>query len=339
MTGGLQTLASLAAREVRAALGGRDYWHFEAPLGSHVDLEAPRGYYLDYSSRAESPGATDASGVPVREAGTGRAVRHPPDVAQFALANLELYLGTGDERRRRAFEAAVDVLLEEAREVAGGSLSWAMACAPTALAEGLGSPWFSAMAHGECVSVLIRAGCLFGREDALAAASRALPFLALPVADGGLLRKAAPFVVGDASEDAVFLEEYPMRARPSLVLNGHVHALWGIYDHAAIGGEPASRRLLDRCVIGLRSLLPRFDLGYWTRYDLDEGWRGINVSSPFYHRIHVRQLLVVHRMTGDDVFLETARRWQTYLDRRWNRVRGYLGKVRFKLANPGSVVA
>jgi hypothetical protein len=337
MTRRLRTLMSLSAREVRSTLGRPDYWHLEAPIGCHIDPAEPRGYYLDYSSRVEYPGSTDASGVPIHSSEGGRPVRHPPDVAQFALGSLELYLETGDERWRRPFEAAVDVLLEEAREAPGGSLSWAMASAPAVLAGSLGSPWFSAMAHGECVSVLVRAGRLFGRDDALASASRAVPFLATPVEGGGVLRDAARFAA--VPGDGVFLEEYPMRGRPSLVLNGHVHALWGIHDHAAATGEASSRELLERSVNGLRMLLPRFDLGFWTRYDLDEAWRGINVSSPFYHRIHVRQLTIVHRLTGDDLFLETARRWQAYLDRPWNRARGTLGKARFKLANPGSAVA
>ena len=36
------------------------------------------------------------------------------------------------------------------------------------------------------------------------------------------------------------------------------------------------------------------------------------VASPFYHRLHVVQLRVMHRLTGRDIFLDYADRWENY---------------------------
>ncbi|MFH1502353.1 MAG: D-glucuronyl C5-epimerase family protein [Candidatus Eisenbacteria bacterium] len=331
-------LASLVAAQVRQMFGRPDYWHIEAGEGKHVDLASPRGYYFDYSARADYPGATDSDGVPLRRQDRGRPVYSPPDVAQFAFGNLELYLSSGNDRRRVLFEKAATRLMNEAEEVPGSFVGWPMPVAPRAFERRLGNGWFSAMSHGECISVLVRAARLFGMDGALELARRALGGFLAPVADGGMLRE-----MGDAAQDAgvesmAFLEEYPMRGRPSMVLNGHVHAMWGIYDLLQATGDASARSLFERCLRGLTFVLDRYDLGYWTRYDLDEGWRCVNPASRHYHRIHVRQLMTLHRMTGDDELIDLARRWESYLDDRAGSRRAYWEKVRFKLLNPDSVV-
>lgn len=333
-----RTIIPLAVSEVRRALGRPDYWHLEAPEGRHVDLATPRGYYFDYSARVEYGGPSDALGVPMLERGGGVLEYSPPDVAQFAFGNLELYLNTGNERRRRLFEAAAAVLERTAEEVPGSYVGWPMPVAPRAFAEKLGNGWFSGLAHGECVSVLVRAGSLFHVEGALELASRAMGGFHLTIEDGGMLREVGARGQEGGLESVAFIEEYPMLDRPSLVLNGHVHAMWGIYDHWRVTGDHASEVLFDRCRRGLLYLLDRYDHRSWTRYDLDERWFGANPSSPIYHRIHVAQMKVLFRMTGDDAFLKAARRWEAWAASPWNRGRAYLRKVRFKLRNRDSVV-
>lgn len=333
-----RTLIPLAVSEIRRALGRPDYWHLEAPRGSHIDLASPRGYYFDYSARVDYAGPTDALGIPMLTDERGHGVYSPPDVAQFAFGNLELYLNTGNERRRRLFEAAAAVLMRTAEEVPGSYIGWPMPVAPRALATKLGSGWFSGMAHGECVSVLVRADSLFRVEGALDCASRAMGGFHLTVEDGGFLREVGSPGQEGGLESLAFIEEYPMLDRPSLVLNGHVHAMWGVYDHWKVAHDHASEVLFDRCLRGLRFLLDRYDLGYWTRYDLDERWRGANPSSPIYHRIHIAQMEVLHRMTGDEELLAAARRWDSYAGSPWKRLKAYWRKVRFKVLNRDSAV-
>lgn len=333
-----RTLIPLAVSEVRRALGRPDYWHREAPEGRHIDTSSPRGYYFDYSARVDYEGPRDAIGVPMLTDASGRPEYSPPDVAQFAFGNLELYMNTGNERRRRLFEAAAAVLMRTAEEVPGSYIGWPMPVAPRALATKLGSGWFSGMAHGECVSVLARAGSLFRVEGAIECASRAMGGFHLTVDDGGLLREVGAPGQEGGLESVAFIEEYPMLDRPSLVLNGHVHAMWGIYDHWKVTHDHASEVLFDRCVRGLKFVLDRYDLGYWTRYDLDGGWSGVNPASPIYHRIHVTQMKVLHRMTGDQALLAAARRWEAYAASPLCRARAYWRKVRFKVRNRDSVV-
>ena len=317
--------------------GPSDWFRAGAGPGRHVDLTSPRGYYLDYSSRADYPFETDAQGVPLWRSG-GTVPYSPTDVAQFALGNLERYLESGSLPGRRLFEASVRCLMRTFEEVPGGFVGWPMPTAPRAYREALGDGWFSGMAQGEIISVLVRAETLFGIKDAMELAGRALTALDVPVEDGGLLREIGDPGAGGGLERMAFAEEYPMPSRPSLVLNGHVHALWGIYDYLLVAGDERAQGLFQRCVRGLEYLLERYDLGYWTRYDLDEGWRGVNVASPMYHRIHIGQMKWLARITGKSRFEQAASRWERYAgDRRCAR-RAYWAKVLFKLRNRDSLL-
>jgi hypothetical protein len=55
------------------------------------------------------------------------------------------------------------------------------------------------------------------------------------------------------------------------------------------------------------------------------------VASPFYHRLHIVQLRVMHQLTGDRLFVEYADRWKSYAHSRANRTRALCYKGVFKL--------
>jgi hypothetical protein len=55
------------------------------------------------------------------------------------------------------------------------------------------------------------------------------------------------------------------------------------------------------------------------------------LASPFYHRLHIVQLRVMHRLTGSEVFARFADRWEQYAASRINRARALVYKGAFKL--------
>jgi hypothetical protein len=55
------------------------------------------------------------------------------------------------------------------------------------------------------------------------------------------------------------------------------------------------------------------------------------LASPFYHQLHIVQLRVMFRLTGDARFAAVAERWQNYARRRSNRTRALVEKSIFKL--------
>jgi hypothetical protein len=304
--------------------------------GRHIDLRAPRGYYLDYSALADHTGAIGPGGVPLAGRVGVREVYSPAAIARYALGNLELYLEHGSEERRRRFEEAGRWLIENIEIVPGSFGGWAMPDPPEAYRDDLSSGWFSGAAHAECVSVLVRASALLRMDGALESLAGVLPALESLVEEGGFLRE-----IGDAGHEGglaslAFIEEYPIVDRPSMVLAGHVRAMWALYDAAAGAAEPAARLLFDRCARGLLFVLDRYDVGYWTRSDLDDRWRGESLADPERHEEHVIGMRILFDMTGEPAFDDTAGRWAAYGAGLGSRLRVSRERIIFGLRNHDS---
>jgi hypothetical protein len=188
------------------------------------------------------------------------------------------------------------------------------------------APWPSAMAQGECASLLVRLHLVTGREDFAEAAERALLPFSRSSSVGGVqaLLNGRPFP-----------EEYPTNP-PSFVLNGAIFAIWGLHDvWVGLDDEAAGRRFADATDM-LAESIHRWDLGYWSRYDLYPH-RGVsNVANINYHRLHINQLLAFHRMEPRPEFEAMAARFARYETRLHNRVFAYAHKAAFRLVVPRS---
>ncbi len=142
-----------------------------------------------------------------------------------------------------------------------------------------------------------------------------------PVSDGGVA------FTGESAD--LWFEEY-LVSPPTHILNGFIWALWGIYDYALATNETAAHDLFERGVKTLLHNLERYDLGFWSLYE-QSGTRLPMVASAFYHRLHIVQLRVMHRITGEETFGRVADRWESYTRHRANRGRALLYKAAFKL--------
>jgi heparosan-N-sulfate-glucuronate 5-epimerase len=297
--------------------------------GKHIDVEAPRGYYIDLSAFADLPGPPGRLSSPSPPGTSYGRSPSPADIARYALGNLELYLGSGSAVRRDRFEAAARSLIEDIEVVPATFGGWAMHEPPRAYRGLLPSGWLSGGVQGECVSVLARAVSLMGTERALETARTAVAAFSTPVADGGLLREVGDEGGEGGLESLAFIEEYPIDGRPVLNLSGHVRALWGIHDYAAVADDSAAASLFERCVRGLEFELDRFDLGYWTRPDLDGA---AELSSVTAIREHVLQMGVMYDLTGSEVFRAAARRWAGYVANWKTRSKVLLSRLAFSVA-------
>ena len=57
------------------------------------------------------------------------------------------------------------------------------------------------------------------------------------------------------------------------------------------------------------------------------------LASPFYHQLHIVQLQVMHFLTGEDLFLQYAERWESYRRSRSKRTRALCYKAVFKICH------
>jgi hypothetical protein len=127
----------------------------------------------------------------------------------------------------------------------------------------------------------------------------------------------------------LWFEEYIV-APPTHILNGFIWAAWGVYDYFLASGCNEAVRLFADAVATLRHNLHRYDLGFWSLYE-QSGTRLPMIASPFYHKLHVTQLRIMHRITQEQFFCDYADRWEKYARSRSKRTRALCYKGAFKL--------
>ena len=171
--------------------------------------------------------------------------------------------------------------------------------------------WYSAMAQGQAMSLLVRAYIRTGNSKYLDAALRATHLFSVPAADGGVLAR----FMGEYA----WYEEYP--TTPSCyVLNGFIYSLIGLYDLKMIATgahqQPANKLYQDG-IRSLKALLPLYDTGSGSIYDLRHFTLGVapNLARWDYHATHINQLLLLSTIDEEDeTFKKTANRWIGYMN-------------------------
>lgn len=169
--------------------------------------------------------------------------------------------------------------------------------------------WYSAMGQGHAISLLARAYHHSGGDSRyLKAAMSALKPFRVPSSKGGVL---ATFF-GKYN----WYEEYPTKPA-SFVLNGFIYSLLGLYDLMTISpAAKESQMLFEEGVTSLKNMLPLFDMGSVTAYDLRHFTLGTapNLARWDYHATHVNQLLLLSTIVKEPLFVQTAERWIGYMN-------------------------
>ena len=297
------------------------FWHDTPEANENAQTTELGEYYMTFAAKADYPGAYDAAGIPLLDYRGALGLQYNPiAIAQYGLGNYNQSRRTGNPDRRRKFMTAADWLVANLADNAAGLAVWNHHF-DFEYRTLLKAPWYSALAQGQGISLLVRAHRETGDPRYLEAASRAFePFLKT-IDEGG---------VAHADEaGGTWFEEYLVDP-PTHVLNGFIWASWGVYDYFLATGKPAARELFDRAIETLATDLPRYDVGFWSVYD-QPGTRLRNLASPLYHRLHVVQLTVLHQLTGKDIFQRYATRWEEYRRSAWKRALALSAKSLFKL--------
>lgn len=306
-------------------LGGEShltFWH-ETPAQNPNATAGELGeYYMQFAEKADYKGAYDKSGIPLLDYHGKIGVQcNPIAIAQYGLGNYNFFRRSGDPARREKFFVTADWLCSHLEANSRGLAVWNHHF-DWEYRETLKAPWYSALAQGQGISVLVRAYKESGDTRYLDAAQRALASFCRPVAEGG--------VTFTDDRGDLWFEEYIV-SPPTHILNGFIWASWGVYDYFLATGDSSAQGLFARAVQTLLRNLDRYDLGFWSLYE-QAGTRLPMVASAFYHQLHIVQLRVTHRLTGESEFVRVADRWENYARNASNRRRALLYKSAFKLA-------
>jgi hypothetical protein len=90
-----------------------------------------------------------------------------------------------------------------------------------------------------------------------------------------------------------------------VVLNAQLQALLSLQQYASLTHDPRASKLTGELAQSSRLLLPRFDTGWWSRYELSGG-----VASIDYHRYVTSLLWKLARTYGGGVWARQAQRFR-----------------------------
>ncbi|MDX5565729.1 D-glucuronyl C5-epimerase family protein [Streptomyces sp. ID05-04B] len=313
-TWGQATLVGMAGKAVRDLRRPSFPVDVSTPPGD-MTADQPGRYPLDL--RPMTAGSTlDHERVVVTRAVTGATYRNPVSVSLYALAQhtgalaADGHPSTPDQPSR-----GVQALLTQAgwlRASQDGNGGWRY---PVPVPRyGVRPGWYSAMAQGLAVSVMLRGYATTGQRSFLDASEGAVELMLRPLDAGGCShydQLGRPFPEECPSDPA------------SHILNGAVFALFGLCELSRHRNGTVHERVADR----LRDSLAAFDLGYWTRYDL----RHAAPASFAYHCLHVALLTAAGRVLADPRWPTVALAWDRYTRSPASRLRAAAGKGRFVL--------
>jgi hypothetical protein len=236
--------------------------------------------------------ASDADGVSLYER-SGQEFYHPVVLAQRGLMLLASYEITDDKAYLDLAKRHAERLIEEADDIGGAlyfpyEFDFALHGREDAV---LPAPWYSGMAEGQALSLFTRLHSELGDPQFLAAADKTFASFQRLKNDG-----ADPWTVMVDDDGYLWLEEYPTPEADHHALNGHIFAIYGLYDYYQSTGEG-----LDELRGALTTVMNHFDEyrnpNGPSFYELKFG-----VADEKYHAIHIQQLETLSRMTSDERF-------------------------------------
>lgn len=299
------------------------FWHGEPEVNEKLRSKCLGEYYMRFTGKADYSVVSDSEGIPLLNYHGAVGIQYNPiAIAQYGLGNFNLYKRTEDPERRTRFLLASNWLVDNIEQNEHGLFVWNHHFDWDYRAL-LKAPWYSALAQGQGLSLLVRANLESGESKYMQAAEKAFePFLH-DLEDGG---------VTYTDEDGyLWFEEYIIyHLPPTHVLNGFIWAIWGIWDFWLATKDSLVEDLFNSSIYTLENNLYRFDIGYWSLYDLSDTALYM-IASPFYHKLHLIQLEVLYKLTGNSVFDSYREEWKNYASNPINRIRAMGYKALFKL--------
>ena len=297
------------------------FWHETPRANPGASILQLGEYYMLFAEKADYPGDHDSAGIPMLNyRGRIGLQCNPIAIAQWGLGNYNHFCQSQCDEPRKKFLAASEWLCAHLELNSLGSWVWHHYF-DWEYRSPLKAPWYSALAQGQGISLLVRAYRETGSSAYLDAAERAFASFLKSTSEGG--------VTFTDARGNLWFEEYIV-SPPTHILNGFIWAAWGVYDYFLLTESRAAQELFAQAVLTLRANLDRYDLGFWSLYE-ESGTLLPMVASPFYHRLHVVQLHVMHRLTGAEIFARYADKWEAYARSRAKRTRALCYKSAFKL--------
>lgn len=267
------------------------------------------GHYLDYSRKSYRETANlkfDDAGLPMVRS-RDKFLYNPVTLGQFALSVAS------DGTNPDLFSVATRKLLELQSE--DGAFRYNYPFRHYTNASNYAPGWVSGMAQGVVLSALARAYHQSKDERYKSAGNKALSFLQVkhpygPMTDLGDLKPEW--------SNKIWFQEY-LTDPHVYTLNGYMFTLLGLYDWAQVTESSEAKDLFDQGMETLLIVLPLYDMGNFTAYDLSfithpESLPYLEPRLPHvaarYHKVHIDLLNALHQITGNETVRQYEEAWR-----------------------------
>ncbi|MGW5363811.1 D-glucuronyl C5-epimerase family protein [Actinopolymorpha pittospori] len=231
----------------------------------------------------------------------GKMYDHPNFQANYGIENLESYDRTHDEFYLNRAKLQAQRLIDRRVESRG---AWFYPYPfdfrlHGNVAETVRAPWYSGLSQGKVLSLMSRLAATTHEAKWAEAADRTFNSFLLPPDE------QAPWVVSVGSDRLLWFVEYPFGSPDTsdLVFNGHMSAVFGLWDYYRVTKRPQALALYDGGITTInryRSTLrvPQAQSIYCVTHHA--------TATNGYHKIHIAQLIQLWLMTGRNEFVQLA---------------------------------
>lgn len=282
------------------------FWHEKPEVNEATTIDQLGQYYMTFFDKTHYPGPFDQNGIPLLDyQGQVGKQYNPIAIAQYGLGHYNLYKQTNEKKYLESARKQADWLVNNLEINQQGAKVW-MHHFDWEYRDKLKAPWYSALAQGNGISLLVRIYLATKDQKYYEAAKKAFPSLLTKISEGGAL------YIDKNNND--WLEETIVDP-PTHILNGFLWTLFGIWDYWLLTQDQPAKDLFDRCIQTLKNNLKNFDIGWWSLYE-QSGTKMRMLASPFYHSLHIIQLKILYKITNEAIFEEYAEKWGRY-KRNW----------------------
>jgi len=278
------------------------FWHGTPEINPEATTKKLGQYYMFFLYKASYSGPFDKNGIPLLDYKGKIGKRYNPiAIAQYGLGHYNLYKKTNNKKNLTIATKQADWLTDNLETTKYGIKVW-MHHFDWEYRDKLKAPWYSALAQGNGISLLVRIYAETKNKKYLKAANEALESLFVTIDKGGVLYID--------ENDNYWLEE-AIVTPPTHILNGFLWTLFGIWDYYLLTKDKKIKKLFDKCVITLKNNLEKYDIKFWSLYE-QSGTKMKMLASPFYHNLHIVQLNILYKITNEPVFKNYAQKWERY---------------------------
>jgi hypothetical protein len=297
------------------------FWHEEPSINKNIKTDEISSYFMDFRKKANYDANLDKNGIPLLDYQGSIGLQYNPiAISQWGLGNYNLWLENNSKINYEKFILSANWLLDKLTKNQNNVCVW-MHDFNFEYRDTLISPWYSGLAQGQGLSLLIRAYKETKKNIYKEACLKVFNSFTKEISDGGVNYT-------DNFENK-WIEEYIVDP-PTHILNGFIWAMWGVHDFKIFFKNKEADELFESYTRTLTKNLHKYDIKYWSKYELSNKSIPM-IASYFYHKLHIVQLDIMFTLTGKDIFKTYHIKWTKQLKNRIYKFTAFAHKSIFKV--------